>query len=393
MKSVLLLLLPRSAISYPFYVVAVFFMLSIGRKEAIKLGVVTVVSGAVFFALSLVYGISIVAFLIELPLILPFICYCLGFSIRGMDHQSVIRVMSSALLLLSVFNMVINYGFPFKLPYIHYLPDAYGALFGLGGAKIVTVLGFFSILAEIYGKNKSRLFLLIAITNFLMPSYLLGVACGMAALGIVFIRSSTWFLITVGLAATVFSYVIYRLDNMDFSVYFDFGMLPKVYAYYAVIQMYLDEPVTFFLGSGIGQFASTSALWASDYLSEMSSHGIPKIPGFYMSEFHDIYLGKVLDLGVNNFWAISSSFNKPYTSISTLYAEIGVIAATWLGWRFIKVTMSLQCELTPRLLLLVFTGLMFAIDTWHDNPWFMLGLFLIVGMLNEKDSASNTRPS
>lgn len=390
MISVLLLLLPRATITYPFYVLAIFYMFVFGYRECLKIILISAMLLLCFLATYSFYDLSIVAFLVELPLIIPLFCFCAGFTLKQLDYQAVIRFMSIALLCLSVMNMIVNYGFPFKLPYIHYLPDAYGAMFGLGGAKIVTVLGFFSIVAELYGRDSNRYFLCIAILNFLMPSYLLGVACGIVALGLVFIRSLKMVLICATVIGFVFSYVLYRLDNLDFSVYLDFGMLPKVYAYYSVFKMYIDEPLVALVGTGLGQYASTSALWASDYLSELSSHGIPDIPGFYMSEFHDTYLGTVLNLGVENFWAISSSFNKPYTSISTLYAETGVIITSWLIWKFTKRILSSTSENAPRIVLISFVGLIFAIDTWHDSPWFMLGLFLIIGMLNEKNTTNNT---
>src|SRR3546814_13330325 len=82
-----------------------------------------------------------------------------------------------------------GHGFPFLLPYIDFLPDHYSAGYGLGGGKIVTVVGFFGLLVEVFGKspetgrgaNARILHGLVAGINFLAPSYILGIVAGFVA--------------------------------------------------------------------------------------------------------------------------------------------------------------------------------------------------------------------
>ncbi|HEY1145988.1 MAG TPA: hypothetical protein VGE84_06580, partial [Allosphingosinicella sp.] len=90
----------------------------------------------------------------------------------------------------------------------------------------------------------------------------------------------------------------------------------------------------------------------------------------------------------DNHWILSSSFNKPYSSLSILPAEWGLPAAAalygLLWWRFIS---SGTCG-RGLVALFIFTVTLFALDLWHDSPWFGTGLLMATGAL-----ATSTVPS
>ncbi len=391
--SALLIIAPRSVVAYVFYFLASFCLIKISFKSLIFVFGYVVFTSLALAVSSLSGKVSVTAYLIEMYLFIPMVLFLLDPIRSNANTLSIIRLISVGLCLLSVANMM-TLGFPARLPYIHYLPDAYGGLYGLGGAKVVTVLGFLALFAELYQKDKSKLYIILGILNFIVPNYLLGVFCGFLALGVIFVTNLRFVLLMSLPGVAVLMYALSRLSGIDNTIAEDFGFLPKIYAYYKIFEVYVENPHLILSGVGLGQYASTSALWASDYLKEISSHGIPNIPGFFMSSYHDIYLGEVLSILSDNFWALSSSFNKPYTSLATMFIENGFLF-TFLFLVLIKRKVFMMFPGRFGFSLFVFILSLFLLDTWHDSLWLGYMLILIKGIPRnasiQKDTVNYSR--
>jgi hypothetical protein len=164
-------------------------------------------------------------------------------------------------------------------------------------------------------------------------------------------------------------------------------MAPKIYAYFVVIDMFKSDPLTLLFGTSLGQFSGTAALWASEHLATVGAQSVPSLPGLHMSYFHDEYLGSVLALASDNIWALSSSANKPYASVPTILAEFGVLFGGILLYRIFKIINKSTGVTIEKLVLFIFVFSIFGIDVWHDNPWFLFGLALILSVFHDKNSA------
>ena len=285
---------------------------------------------------------------------------------------------------LSIFNMM-SVGFPFLLPYQDYLPDYYSAFYGVGGAKLVTVIGFFSLLVETQEFNHKKIgWLVVALSNFIMPNYILGILCGCIALIFSRIKGYRSLILFGVFVALIFPYIEYRLINIDNTLMDEFNYHPKILAYITLVELWIEYPHSFFVGVGLGQFCSYPALWASDYMGAFSSHSIPDLPYFSMTEFHDRFLGKYLKLGEVNKWALSSSANKPYTSFSALIAEMGALPFFFLVVGLVSCYRKLGKEYCLAIRpVIIFVFLMFFIDLWHDVPVFIFCLALCLRELKE----------
>jgi len=387
---VLLLILPRLIYVYPAYLIAVTLQFKINQNIIVKLLLYVMLTLLLYCTVYIWYSVSFIAYVIELAFIVPFLLFVFGAKYNVMKSLMNLRLINFLIFILSVISMIINFDFPFELPYIDYSPDEYAALFGRGGAKIVTILGFFGLVAEVFYDSRNRLYLYIALMNFLIPSYLLGVFCGVLALSFLYIRSFKSIVGAIAVVILVGSYAVERIYGLNNTLFFDFGIHPKIYAYYSVFSMYLSDPITIVTGTGIGQFSSAASLWASIYIRDLSSHSIPEISGFFMSYFHDRYLGNILSVADENPWAMSSSINKPYSSISTILAEFGFIMGGTCLFLFFR---RIWVEIKPGLLkcaVLMFVFCILSIENWHDSPWFMFGLINLIGVINDKNITNNT---
>lgn len=182
--------LPRAAPSYAGYVAAPVLMINWLAKRSYSRGMMLlaflVVAAAVNFGLGLSF--SFTSWALELALFLPFMAAVLGFMpARHFNGRSFIKVLNILVFVTSVISLI-EMGFPMRLPYIHYLPDYFNGGFGNGGAKIVTVIGFFGVAEALSRKRglslKENSTLIIAAVNFLMPNFILGIVAGVAALAI-----------------------------------------------------------------------------------------------------------------------------------------------------------------------------------------------------------------
>lgn len=386
---VIFLLIPRHPISYLFYL--------LGALVAVKLSfriVLVLVACSLVFLLSIMfnsmlgYKVSITSALLELSLLFSCLWFVFGGKYIGnkLDAIKFIRSLNIGCFILSIVNMI-SFGFPFLLPYIHYLPDAYGAMFGLGGARIVTIIGFFGIALEwSVLKNRKNVYLLCAVLNFIVPSYVLGIAVGGLAYILTLLKKPRHIVYVMLLLCIGLFLVNYRVTsgggvNSMFQEYY--GWHPKIIAYINILQVYFSDFFIMLFGTGIGQYASVPAIWASEYYSEIAvESSVPNLPYFFMSDAHDKFLGPYLEIATVNKYAIQSSSLKPYTSISTIFIEFGLpLALTFLF--ILKRSMNALAKKSNYLMLFFALGLM-MVDTWHDNIWFWVLLLAYKRALNEK---------
>lgn len=371
----LVMALPRTAASYAGYVTAPVFMINWLAKRSYARMFFLLIFLAVAIAVNLAMGLSFAftSFALELALILPFLAAVSGFMpSRHFDGRSFIRILNVVVFVTSIISLV-QMGFPFRLPYVHYLPDFYNGGFGNGGAKIVTIIGFFGIAEALSSWRglgfRKNIILILATLNFVMPNFILGMVAGALALAI-FVRRNRAIVFAGAVAAmAIVPYLQYRAEtkNDAFSEYY--GTNPKLYAYVAVGKLYVEQPHTILVGSGLGQFTSQPAIWSSPINNWIGSHNLPKLPGMFSADVHDRYVAPMLVRFKHNRYAIESSANKPYSGFSQLMAELGLpltfllfYSAYLILWRYSRNDFG-----RAAFLFLISVNLL---DPQIDSPWF-----------------------
>jgi hypothetical protein len=384
--ALILLFMPRSALAYPLYVAAA----SLGAISfhTFSRYVVTSIFLAISLSMSLAFTalwetVSVVAFCIELALFIPFVFIIVTPREGWQRDTQLVLLMVRAAALLSVANLTINYGFPLRLPYIHYLPDAIAAFWGNGGVKIVTTIGFMGILCFLSCDRHERNveLLILSTLAFLLPSYNIGIAAGLIGFTLFAMKNvKLLYIVAATLIAAiclkfVAPYVAERVQGINTLFSAVYGIHPKWYAYKTVLDMWQENPQFIPLGSGLGTFSGTATLWSSDYLAQISSHTRPDVPGLFESSIHSRYLGPALYMVNVDPWALSSSLNKPYSSTSTLLAEAG-LAGFVLLTAFISRVSRLPEKPEVKVAVLAFLTILFTIDHLHTNPLFLTAIAL-----------------
>ena len=324
------LALPRVAVSYAGYVggpaLMINWLSSRSYAKAIFLMLFLATSALVNWALGLAF--SFTSWFLEIALFLPFMAAVLGFTpIRFLNGRSFIRMLNAVVFLTSMISLF-RMGFPLQLPYIHYLPDFFNGGFGNGGAKIVTVIGFFGVAEALSRKRKKTLkdnwSLILSAANFIVPNFILGILAGSAAL-VIFARRNRAFLFAgAAVAMVVVPYLQFRAETKNDAFAEVYGYNPKIYSFAIIGHLYAGEPHTAVVGTGAGQFSSQPAIWTSPVNRFLGSHALPKLPGMFSADVHDRYMAPVLLRFRNERYAIESSANKPYSGITQLLAEHGV---------------------------------------------------------------------
>jgi hypothetical protein len=276
--------------------------------------------------------------------------------------------------------MTLFWGFPARLPYLNYLPDAYGGFYWKGGSRIVTLVGFFGVAGEMFVKNRKWKWFhfFIAACNFIIPNYLTALILGIASLGIVALRKKLYLIpLIVIMGLIVAPYAADRFTQLNDEFELKIGYNPKVFAYLSVVELYAKFPLTIFAGTGTGQFTGTPSLWSSIYLSSLSTHEIPQLPGLFMTDYHRQILGPVFSKLSSDPSALMSSANKPYNSASTCLAEYGVPFSMVILYFYIMAFSNMDFKKKYTLALFCFTSFLFGCDLWHDNLWY--GYLLLLG--------------
>jgi hypothetical protein len=342
------------------------------------------------------FYISPTAAILECALIFPVLMALTGNRISpAINAVFFIRALNILACILSFRHLIVDMGFPLRLPYIHYLPDHYWSAFGIGGAKIVTVIGFFG-LAELFtakereGFKPPRWLFGISALNFLMPNFLLGVLAGSLGLSILLRRHTKLVFLVITILLIVAPYALTRFDNINGKFEQTYGMHPKIFAYYSVFDVFSEKPGAMFVGTGLGQYGSQPALWKSPISEIISSQSIPDLPGLFAAEVHLEYLSPILMTFSKEKFALSSSFNKPYTGWSITLIELGLPVTLFLLWGLYAYfwrgkNMLGKC-------VFVFTLTVNILDNQMDVPWFGMLLLAVGSILQTKPTRATAEP-
>ena len=372
--------MPRVAISYAGYVGAPVLMVNwlSSRSYAKALFLVAFLGLGMFVNWALGLRFSFTSWMLELALFLPFMAAVLGFTPnRLIDGRSFIRALNGLVFVTSLI-VLITKGFPFQLPYIHYLPDFYNGGFGMGGAKIVTIIGFFGV-AEALSRQrrltlKDNWSLILSVSNFIVPNFILGILAGVAAL-IIFVRRNRALLFAgAAMAMVVVPYLQFRAETKNNAFAEVYGSNPKIYGFAIVGDLYMAQPHTALVGTGIGQFSSQPAIWTSPVNRFLGTHDLPALPGMLSAEVHNRYLAPTLLRFRNEVYAIESSANKPYSGVTQLLAEMGLPATLLLFYSAYLLFWRRSPNDFGRAAFL-FLIAMNLLDPQVDSPWFGAMLF------------------
>ena len=377
---VIALAVPRVAVSYAGYVAAPALMInwlsSRSYTKALMLLIFLAIGAFVNWALGLDF--SFTAWGLELLLFLPFMAAVLAFTpSRFVNGRSFIRTLN-LIVCISSFISLLQMGFPLQLPYVHYLPDFYNGGFGNGGAKIVTIIGFFGVAEALSRKRsltvKDNWSLIVGALNFIVPNFILGIVAGGAALTI-FVRRNRALLFTGAAVAMILApYLQFRAEQKDDTFTEAYGANPKLYAFVVVGKLYVAEPHTFLVGTGVGQFSSQPAIWTSPVNRLIGNHDLPRLPGMYSSEVHQSYLAPLMLRFSDQVYAIESSANKPFSGITQLLAEVGVPATVLLLYcAFLTFWRGSETDFGRTVFLFLIA--MNLLDPQIDSPWFGAMLF------------------
>ena len=372
--------MPRVAVSYAGYtgapILLVNWLSSRSYAKGLMLLVFLAASALINWAMGLTF--SFTSWALELALFLPFMAAVLGFApARFFNGRSFIRMLNALVFVTSMISLF-RMGFPFLLPYIHYLPDLFNGGFGNGGAKIVTIIGFFGVAEGLSRKRRANIqdnwSLVLSLANFIVPNFILGIVAGAAAL-IVFVRRNRAVLFAgAALAMLVVPYLQFRAETKNDAFAEAYGSNPKIYAFALIGRLYASEPHTVLVGTGVGQFSSQPAIWTSPVNTILGTHELPKLPGMYSAEVHDQYLAPILLRFRNQRYAIESSANKPYSGITQLLAELGLpatILILYCAYLFFWRRPNNDLGRTAFLFLIAIN----LLDPQVDSPWFGVMLF------------------
>lgn len=379
---------PRFALAYPLYTLSPLLTVDFRHSSArsYRRLAVLVGLGAIGYLISSTQGqVSQTAFLVEMILMSPLLLFATGFAIRGNGTEALraIRVVNGLTLVLSVASLFAH-GFPGKIPYLTLTPDDFSGLYGLGGARNVTILGFLGLFGELChsraGAKAAPGFILVAVVNFLAPSYIIGIVCGLLAFSVFYARRPRYAfaLAAVSLPSLWYAFFVrLRQANDVFAV--TTGYNPKALAFILIGRVFRAFPRLIFFGVGPGQFSSTPQTWEDPGLRAVSVHAVPHLPGLAASGFEQQFLQPFTQIGLVYRYALSSSIDKPYNGVETLVVEWGLVG---IG---IMVLVLIECVRLSRVnsmiwIPVLFIGFINIADMWIDSLWLGLALLLAKGV-------------
>ncbi|MBX7496415.1 hypothetical protein K3172_11175 [Qipengyuania sp. 6B39] len=390
--------LPRVAASYAAYVSGPLLAVRWVTQRALVTAVLLVGYLLLVLGLNAAIGLKVspVAWLFELALLLPFLLATFGLPLaRNFDGRKLIRILNVIVFVMS-FVTLVRLGFPFQIPYVHYLPDAFDGGFGAGGAKTVTVIGFFGLLELFSGRRDKPIyqdyFLYIAGINFIIPNFILGIVAGVCGLAMFAPKNRSLILAGAVAAVAITPYIILRTEtkNSSFAEYYKYD--PKLYAYKLVGDIYLDQPQTALIGAGLGQYAGEAAIWASPINQVFGESRVGNIPYLTSSDVHLKHLAPTMLRFRDNVYAIESSSNKPYSGISVLLVEGGLIFTLLIVlllynrfWRHRLSYIGKAC--------FVFFLAMNLLDNQLDSPWYGTLLFAVAEIVQREKRRATRRTS
>ena len=391
---------PRFALSYPMYLLSALLVVDYKRTSAssyLKLVALFGVSALGTLIATSEGTISPVAFVIEWAFLLPLLMFVCGFQVMGewRTVQATIRLINLVFLVLSAVS-VLRAGFPERIPYINLHPDVFSAAYGPGGARSVTIIGFFGIMGELTalkrGERPPKWRLFIAMFNFLAPSYIIGICCGLLAFAL---TQAKTFLRLVGIAVVAVPSIYYatiRLNSVNHIFFDKTGYNPKEVPFLLPGEVWGRYPQLAFLGTGPGQFTSTPQNWQNTGLRAVSLHAVPHVPGLNQSTFAQVVMDRWTYFANDFPAALSSAISKPYNGMETLLVEWGLVGVIILIMFLRQVRQIARVDSTIWMAAFFFIALNFA-DLWTDNLWLGLGLLLARGMAMSSHADQQTAKS
>jgi hypothetical protein len=387
--------MPRSPASYGLYILAAFIILDLRRTRPAAWGMLAFIAAASLvplLAASLTGEVSFTAYALELLLVSPFILFAAGFEC-GLTPISALSCIRWANALTFAYSMLslLQHGFPGRIPYLNLSPDYLYGGFGLGGARTVTILAFIGLWCEYLAFRRGfpirRRWIALAMFNFLAPSYILGIVCGVLAFAVVQVRRPRdAVLLAIAAIPSLWYALFYRLERANDLTASLTGHNPKELAYILAGRVLDASP----LGAGPGQFSSTPQLWVDPGLRDIARQSVPHIPGLFSGQLEISILRPYTNLALDHPFALSSSINKPYTGLSTLFAEWSIFGVILLAAAIARVWRLGRTDRTFWVGIVFFLALN-AIDLWIDSPWLGFGLLLATAFSQQHPVATLAR--
>jgi hypothetical protein len=314
---------------------------------------------------------------------------------------------------------LIRVGFPAKLPYYDYFPDEFKGSYGLGGARLVTLLFvptvfyLYSCLLEFKRTRYAAAMAVFAVATVL-PGFNGGIIAAMLAFLTflaydrvrVFLRAPGWqsaatrritgYVLVVALLGTVLFYRVGNIGHVIFSVRAVAlvgggpGATKSRAFMNTVARLPQDTPYQPMVGLGLGNYSSWSQMLLSDAYVQRFVIGThtsrkPPLPSSYRKETRR-YVLKYLERGLDDRWIVSSIRNQPYFSWQSLYAEVGILGlALVYVILYSPIRTALRYGYTtgyPRVIrrtlsmYLFFVVYVCFLDNFLEYPWLTLPVFL-----------------
>lgn len=381
----ILITISRQAIAYPFYALASLLTIDYknsDRRSYYLLAALVIWFGGTFIVINTQHSLAPAGFALEMVLIFPLLLFLSDFksSFSQADALLSIRTINLICMIYSLITLI-EYGFPFQLPYIDYSSDTFWGPYGWGGSRILTVFGFTGFLFELTASSHSRwrlFWIMVALCNFVAPSYIMGICCGLAALSLIAIRKPLALILLCILLIPSGKYALDRLEHITATKMSESSGFqhPKILAYTLVYDMYSQEKSLLPTGTGLGQFTSTPQIWVSKPLRSVSKQSVPPVPGLFTSALHREYMEPTTKATYSGVYYRSSALEKPYTGFSSLAAETGLFFCV-MAFLFLKRGWKICAKNIMALPFFAFFIALNTIDQWIDNLWLGYCLLLV----------------
>lgn len=400
--SIILFLIPRTFIGYPFNLLATYLLLKGNRRDYLFFSITILIFLLAFYFNSFFFNIQFTQFFFELLIIAPLIFFVITNGKGQIINQDNVRFMSLSLFMLSILNMIINFGFPFNLPYIDFTQDAFSAFFGGGGPKIITIFGFICLLYEIFYVKKddrSFIWMFFALSNFIIPNYVTGIVLGFFSLAIVSFlnliinhRSLNFGYVIIIIFSLIFAFLLFnfRFDNIGRATNLldNIESVPRAINYLNQVNIINDYPHVLFFGFGLGQYSGELGYWSIDYIGRKMPINLEvtePLQLYFLPLFSDIF---IFNRGY------MSTISQPSSSYLTIINEFGLFFGLIFVLLFFRtIFQNLGNNNVLAIGLSIFFGLYLLFDNQHDNTLFIFSYIFTVLAFKDKDDAINNYKS
>ncbi len=386
--------LPRSVLSYPFVFLASFFLLRSNIRDLITFSIFITLFLISFFINTINFDVKIGHFILEMIFLFPLLFFISTFGKGIKIYRADLRIFCFLAFFLSLANITLFYGFPFRLPYVHYTQDTFSAFFYGGGPKIMTVIGFIGLIYELFvveSKNKSIFWIAISLINLIVPNYVTGIAIATISISIssiiLLIKNRNrfsfgylfLFLLFIFVALNIFSQ---RIDAFGRGTNFfqEINTIPKIMNWTVLVEAFKQNPLSMIFGFGIGQYTSEVGMWSLNLMetkSPIDFEMTDPVKQYFYPLISDIF---IFNRGY------MSTISGPQSSIVTIFGEMGIIAGTlFLVFFWATIYKNLRWNYPLMIGVLIFYSMFLLADNQHDNIIFAYPfIFSILALKNIK---------